>query len=86
MMTTERMKALPLSTDTACLLATMTLLQDLWDEVHKALENFYGSETRATEVMEKEFTPAYDKLEDFLQGYAMRSIRDRIYELRPTEI
>ena len=86
MMTTEQMKALPLSTDTAFLLATMTLLQDLWGEVHKALENFYGSETRATEVMEKEFTPSYDKLEDFLQQYAMRSIRDRIYELRPTEI
>lgn len=53
MMTTEQMKALPLSTDTAFLLATMTLLQDLWDEVHKALENFYGSEARATEVMER---------------------------------
>ena len=86
MMTTEQMKALPLSTDTAFLLSTMTLLQDLWGEVHKALENFYGSEARATEVMEKEFTPSYDKLEDFLQQYAMRSIRDRIYELQPTEI
>lgn len=86
MITTEQVKALPLSDDTDRLLSTLTQLQDLWDEAHNALESIYGSESVATKIMEKEFAPHYDKLDGFFQRYIMESIRIRIYELQPTEI